>query len=227
MNDIIEALNKRIKELTQARDLILGAEPTITTAFPPPKASKRRRTRTSPGEARAAVLAQLRTNGGMSFLELTRALEAGKFKFAPSSNHKRCVQGALRNLGRSNTVEHSYIPGRGIVHALKRHREIELPGLDPVEKAAPQRGLSDKIVAVLAGDVLPHGHGFTAVEIIEWLKGEGYIFYSINPQKSVTGLLSSLTKRGIVTRQKAIESPYAYRYKAAPTSELVVTAEDS
>jgi len=248
MNDIIKSINTRISTLIEEMKVrskeILSLErakvvlggPTgstrgKTTATAPPtpdkpmKATRRpRRTkkhRTAAGLLKGRILTLLRMNRG-TVKELVKQLEAASFPFAHGTNHTGCVRACVVVNKSHGILTSTNIPGRGEVYSLARHigtGTFRTKGTPAVQTRASQYGLTDRIIKVLADEGVT-GHGLTAMGIIRKMENNGFRFTAVHPQKSVTGLLSSLLKKKLVSRL-IYAGNQAYSYKIRTTTELL------
>jgi len=265
MNDIIKTINTRISTLIaemKARSKeILSLERAkvvlergtgsataitrvrgVTTLDKPMKAPRKpRRTkkhRTRAGLLKGRILTLLRMNRATA-LELAKQLETASFPFATGTNHIGCVRACVVTAKGKGILTSTYVPGRGKVYSLARHKAKGIPYVDHTTTAdgegvaamptankqltaqtrPSQFGLTDRIVKVLA-DEGTIGLGLTANGIIRKMEVNGFKFTAVSPQKSVTGLLSGLLKKNMVSRRKPYNGE-AYHYKIHTTTELL------
>ncbi len=80
-----------------------------------------------------------------------------------------------------------------------------------VKRVKPQWGLTNKIVEVVAQ---APSTGLTATQIVHRMQLTGYVFNTKTPLASVTGLLSTLVRKGRVGREQ-IKGVYHYKPFAA------------
>jgi len=193
--------------------------------------------RTAAGLLKGRILTLLRMQRG-TVKELVKQLEYGgaaRFPFAAGTNHTGCVRACLVTAKGKGLLASTNVAGRGevysIAHTVPYVDRTKTAVSDPyaqtaVKLTAPvkqlrasQYGLTDRIIKVLADEGVT-GAGLTANGIIRKMEGNGFRFTAKAPQKSVTGLLSGMLKKSMVSRV----IPYnqnTYHYKIRTTTELL------
>jgi len=187
--------------------------------------------RTAAGLLKGRILTLLRMQRG-TVKELVKQLEAAKFPFAHGTNHTGCVRACMVTAKGRGVLASTYVPGRGEVYSIARHtttatvRYVDRtkPSTPTVQTRASQFGLTDKIIKVLAQAGVT-GVGMTAMSIIRKMERNGFRFTAASPQKSVTGLLSSLLRKGMVRRRRP-EGLAAFYYKIVPTTALLEAVKE-
>jgi len=249
MNDIIKAINDRLNELyREVRQLIkaqelLGVDTSPTTGKTPStpaptpdkpmRATKKplyiKKHRSGPRVLSGRILILLRMNRG-TVKELVKQLEAASFPFAVGTNHVGCVRACVVTMKNRKVLASIRVAGRGEVYSISK--PMWMPhaksGASPMPKAnkqftaqvrTSQFGLTERIIKTLAQEGVT-GHGLTATDIIRKMEGNGFKFTAVTPVKSVTGLLSNLMHKNMLTRHK-LATEISFRYKIRTTTELL------
>jgi len=250
MNDVLKAINARLKvlgaetgRLFKAKELLERDTEPVTgitvpkqdSAMDKPMTARRRtkKHRTRAGLLKGRILTLLRMNRG-TVKELVKQLEAASFPFAFGTNHTGCVRACVVVNKNKGILTSTHVPGRGEVYSLVLHGThlagalavktapsslTTLKSGKSVQTRASQYGLTDRIIKVLA-EAGVTGKGLTANQIIANMTINGFRFTAKAPLKSVTGLLSGLLKKGMVSRYVPVMGK-AFAYKIRTTTELL------
>lgn len=250
MNDIIKAIDARLKvlinsigpemrQLYKARAaLIVGTSPatgkTPSTPAPTPdkpmRATKKprhiKKHRSGPRVLSGRILILLRMNRG-TVKELVKQLEAASFPFAVGTSHTGCVRACVVSMKNRKVLASIRVAGRGEVYSIARSSSVgtdssstsSLPSAVIAQARTSQFGLTERIIKTLAQEGVA-GVGLTATDIIRKMEGNGFKFTAVTPVKSVTGLLTNLMHKNMLTRHK-LATEISFRYKIRTTTELL------